>query len=154
MSNMQHAVETLCHPEGRNLQNAIETLRHAEGRITDIIKTVAQLQGHSPSEFDDYNFNWEENCIEGHFSHYCCGETDYYSVSVPFEYLWTDNYVEVETARLAEIRRKDEEARLAREAAEAARKKADQERAERATYERLKKKFEGKERPNAEPVLI
>ena len=74
----------------------------------------------------------------------CCSNEEYY-VEFPLSYLWTENYVEVETEAHAERLRKAEHAaaeKARREAKTAAKKKED---TDRKTYEMLKKKYEPEE---------
>jgi hypothetical protein len=85
---------------------------------------------------------FDDGKLYAKFEYTCWGDNNEEYVYIPLEYLWTENFVEIEKVRYAAeraeaIRLAEEQKRL--EDAEVKRKAAIK---ERQTYERLKKKFE------------
>jgi hypothetical protein len=79
--------------------------------------------------------------IEYEYNDACNCHPEYAGTVIPLEYLWLENYAEIEGARLkreaeamAEAKRQEEESRRKKEA-------EDREKRDRKEYERLKKKY-------------
>lgn len=111
-------------------------------RIREVAIEVEKIQGGTFDPEKDYTgFDIDKDGIHTNFEHYCSGDTDYDYVDIPVEYLWMENFAEVEQARFtverAEIIR---QAVLAKQLVEQERQRLLQ-LAERELYERLKKKF-------------
>lgn len=70
--------------------------------------------------------------------YYLGWESEYTTITFPARYLWTENWREEEQAVIDAQKAKE----AAEEEARAAKRKADKEAEDRATYERLKNKFE------------
>lgn len=86
------------------------------------------------SEPNDVTINLEESTCS------CCG-SEYYSISFPISYLWTENFAEIETAAHADRVDKAEKAAAAKKKREEDAAQKLREDNELKTYQRLKKKF-------------
>jgi hypothetical protein len=114
--------------------------------LADRVKTVAiaveTLRGGTRNPVDDYlRFYFDSEKIYAIFEYYWCGETETDEAEFPVDYLWMENFEEVEKARLdaaKEAARVAEEAKRVADAAEAARKREER---DRADWERLKARF-------------
>lgn len=97
-------------------------LRHKKVKIPPYVDVKIEIQG------SVFYLNWEE---------YICGEVDYMEFVFPIEYLWKENWRELEeekNKKLEELMRKDAEAR-AEKLLQDQRIKDEQE------FERLRKKL-------------
>jgi len=112
-----------------------------EEKISDFAKALKTIYG-IYEDYEDYDI--EDKEITLNFESYSCGDTNYEYKTIPI----TDLALSLEdfTKTYTEIKRKaDEEAKRKREEAEkleAIKRKKERDAQERATYKRLKKKFE------------
>jgi len=115
-------------------------------RVKEVAIEVAKIQGTTRNPTDDYvSFGFDEGKLYAKFEYYCYGDNNEEYVYLPLEYLWMENFAEVEKVRYAAERA--EAIRLAEEKkqAEETERKRVAAIKERQTYERLKKKFEGEQ---------
>jgi hypothetical protein len=113
-------------------------------RVKEVAIEVAKIQDTCRNPDDNYvSFEFDEGKLYAKFEYYCYGDNIEDFVYLPLEYLWMENFAEVEKVRYAAERA--EAIRLAAE--QKAREETERQRLaaikERQTYERLKKKFEG-----------
>ena len=115
-------------------------------RVKEVAIEVAKIQDTCRNPADNYvSFGFDEGKLYAKFEYYCYGDHNEEFVYLPLEYLWMENFAEVEKVRYAAERA--EEIRLAaeRKAQEETERKRLAAINERKTYERLKKKFEGEQ---------
>ena len=85
-----------------------------EARIREVAIAVETLRGGTRNASEDYtSFEFYEGSLIVKFEYYCCGGTEYDQFELPIEYLWLENFEEVEKTRLEAAK---EAARLAEEA--------------------------------------
>ena len=98
-----------------------------------LIKLGLEIGWVDKIEFDEEEINYT-------LAWNCCNETNYDYETLPLKYLWMDDKDVVED--YVEMKRKEREEQLRMEKVREEAKQAAMEREERATYERLKAKFE------------
>jgi hypothetical protein len=132
-------------PSEKFVRETVAGFKGLADRIKEVAIEVAKIQGATRNPVDDYmRFEFDDDDkLYAKFEYYCYGDNNEEYVYFPLEYLWTENFVEIEKVRYAaevaeHIRLTEERKKL--EDAEVKRKAAIK---ERQTYERLKKKFEG-----------
>lgn len=113
-----------------------------EERIKDVAIAVEELRGGTRNAFDDYhNFYFEDGRLYANFEYYCCGGTECDCVEIPLEYLWTENFEEIEKAHLQAARQEAaRQAEIKRVADEGERQRKHEEH-DRREWERLRKRF-------------
>lgn len=116
-----------------------------DARAEELVKEFGS--GHSLWA-NEWYLDDDKKTVSINYSYSCCGESDTDSLTLPIEYMDLSFDIYKEAERLRKIKEKQEEER--RIAEEAARKKAEElkaiekERKEKALYEKLKAKYEGK----------
>lgn len=95
-----------------------------------------------PNSWYDHRIGIKDGIVIINAEYYECGETDYVEIQYPFEYLndpnWKEKYIIAEKKRIEDAR--IEQKRLDKERND--RLQREQDDRDRATYERLKEKFE------------
>jgi hypothetical protein len=118
--------------------------------LSDRIKTVAiamqHLRGGTRNADQDYTgFEFDEwngkEVLIGKFEYYCCGGTEYDQFEVPLEYLWTENFREIEQARLEAEKEAARVAAEVKRVADEAERQRQRDEKDLQDWERLRKRF-------------
>ena len=113
-----------------------------EARIKDVAIAVETLRGGTRNASDDYTgFEFDDGSLIVKFEYYCCGGTEYDQFELPIEYLWTENFVEIETARIQAAKEEAARQAEAKRLADETQKEREREERDLRDWERLKKRF-------------
>lgn len=117
----------------------VEALDQLKKKAVPIMNAYLELANRKPRyPIDADEISFEDGYVTANWEDYVCGSTDYYSESMPAEYLFDDDWAE-DAKKKIEARRERE--RIQEEKQKAERKRRHEE-AERKRYLELKEKFE------------
>lgn len=103
-------------PSEKLVRDTVAGYEMLSARIKEVAIQVARIQDVTRNPIDDYvEFGFDGGTPYGKFSYICYGDLNEEVVYFPLEYLWTENFAEIEKARFAVERA--EEKRLAEEKA-------------------------------------
>jgi hypothetical protein len=128
------------------VRTAVENYNALSDRIKTVAIAMSHLRGNTRNPDDDYKgFEFDEwenrKFLNANFEYYCCGGTESDCFEVPLEYLWTENFAEIEKARLEAEKEKARLAEEAKRVADEARKATEREERDKRDWERLRKRF-------------
>jgi hypothetical protein len=112
-------------------------------RIKEVAIQIETIQDGTRNPKDDYiDFRFEDDKLIAHFEYYSYGDTDHDNVEIPLEYLWMENFTEVETKRHAAAVMEEKRLVAEKKAKDIAERQRLDDARDRARYAQLKQKFE------------